>query len=56
MRKAKGKLKITLRQMILKTQLFKIYRMSQKQFLEGSSEEGDTGLPQKRRKNLKSTT
>ena len=37
MRKSKGKLKNTLTQMIIKTQLFKIYGMLQKQFLEGSS-------------------
>ena len=35
-RKSKGKLKNTLRQMIMKTP-FEIYRMPQKQFLEGSS-------------------
>ena len=33
----KGKLKNTLRQMIMKTQPFKIYEMPQKQCLEGSS-------------------
>ena len=33
----KGKLKFTLRQVIMKTQPFKIYGMLQKQFSEGSS-------------------
>jgi len=37
MRKSKGRLKNTLRQMIMKTQLFKFYGMLQKQCLEGSS-------------------
>ena len=36
-RKSKGKFKSTLKQMIMKTQPFKIYGMPQKQFLEGSS-------------------
>ena len=38
MRKSKGKLKNILRQMIMKTQPFKINWMLQKQCLEGSSE------------------
>ena len=37
MRKSKEKLKNSMRQMIMKTQPFKIYGMWQKQFLEGSS-------------------
>ena len=35
-RKSKCRLKNTLRQMIMKTQSFKIYGMPQKQFLDGS--------------------
>ena len=35
MRKSKGKLKNTSRQMIMKTQSFKIYEMPQMQFLRG---------------------
>ena len=36
--KSKKKFKNTLRQMTMKTQLYKIYGMQQKQFLEGSSQ------------------
>ena len=48
MRKSKGKFKNISRQMIMKIQPFKIYVMSQKQFLEVSSL--DTGLSQKEEK------
>ena len=37
MRKSKEKLKNSMRQMIMKTQPFKIYEMPQKQCLEGNS-------------------
>ena len=37
MKKSEGKFKNMLRQMIMKTQTFKIYEMPPKQFLEGSS-------------------
>ena len=37
-RNSKGKVKNTLRQMIIKTQTFKIYEMAQKEFLEGKFE------------------
>ena len=47
MMKSKRKLKNTLRQMTMKTQPNKIYRMQQKQFLEVHC---DTGLPQETRK------
>ena len=36
-RKSKGKLKDTLRQMIMKTQPFKVYAVTPKQLLGGSS-------------------
>ena len=49
MRKSERKFKNISTQMIMKTQPFKIYGMTQKQFLEVHS---DTGLPQKRRKIL----
>ena len=56
MKKPKRKLKITLREMTMKTQPVKIYGMPQKQFLEVHS---NTGLSQKqtnKQENLKSTT
>ena len=52
MRKSEGKFKKnTTRQMIMKTQPFKIYRMWQKQCLQRKVH-SNTGLPQKRRKIL----
>ena len=51
----KGKLKNTLRQMIMKTQPFKIDGMPQKQFLEGSSQQYRPSQ-KKKNKNLKSTS
>ena len=47
MRKSRRKLKNTLRQMIMKTQQFKIYGMPQQQFLEGSSQQYRPSLKRK---------
>ena len=54
MRKTKGTFKNTLRQMIMKTQPFKIYGIPQKRFLEGSSQQYRPFS--KKKKNLKSIT
>ena len=51
-RNSRGKFKNTSRQIIMKTQPFKIYGMPQKQFLEGSSQ--GYRPSSKKKKNLKS--